>query len=130
MVERKSVPKDWGYEFWVVNTPQYCGKLLVMSEGWQSSLHYHTIKDETMLVLDGSAVMELKPEGVEGPSEFIAMRASERSSVRIPPGMIHRLSTSMGESVVIAEFSTTHSEDDVTRYEYSGPLYESRHNTD
>ena len=127
-VERQTVSKDWGYEYWVVNTPQYCGKLLVMSEGWQSSLHCHTIKDETMLILDGTAVMELKPTGIDGPSEFIMMRATERTSVRIPPGTIHRLMTSIGTDAVIAEFSTTHSDEDVTRFTESGPLYEPRCN--
>jgi len=120
------VPKDWGYEFWVVNHPLYCGKLLVMSEGWESSIHCHTIKDETMMVLDGAAVMETWPDGLDNPPSYTMMRAEERTSIRIPPGLIHRLMTSIGSDVVIVEFSTTHSEDDVTRYELSQPLYESR----
>lgn len=127
IIERKTVPKDWGYEFWIINTPQYCGKLLIMSEGWESSLHFHKVKDETMLILDGDVVLETKPAGIDGPSEYIMMRSAERTSFRIPPGLIHRLSTSVGADAVIAEFSTTHNEDDVERYTISGPLYESRH---
>ena len=126
VIERKTVPKEWGYEYWIVNTPQYCGKLLVMGEGWASSLHCHQVKDETMLILDGSAVMETKPNGLDGPSEYTMMRAEERTSIRIPPGLYHRLMTSVGFDCVIAEFSTSHDEDDVTRAEVSKGLYEPR----
>lgn len=123
LIERKTVQKDWGYEFWVINTPYYCGKVLVMAEGWRSSLHCHPIKDETMLIGEGSAVMEIKPDGLDGPSQYIMMRAEERTSVHIPPGTYHRLSTSVGSDAVIIEWSTTHDEDDVVRAELSSQLY-------
>jgi hypothetical protein len=32
--ERLQVEKKWGYEDWVVNDEKYCGKVLVMEEGW------------------------------------------------------------------------------------------------
>ena len=39
--EIKHVPKGWGYEKWIVNTPEYCGKLLFFNEGKRCSWHYH-----------------------------------------------------------------------------------------
>jgi len=76
-----------------------------------------------MLIADGSAVMETKPEGLTGPSQYLMMRAEDRTSIHIPPGLYHRLSTSVGSEAVIIEWSTTHDEDDVERAELSEPLY-------
>ena len=42
------VQKAWGYELWVHNDSQYCGKLLVFAEkGDKFSMHYHMLKNET-----------------------------------------------------------------------------------
>ena len=46
MVEMKFVPKGWGFEKWIVNKPEYCGKLLYFVKGKRCSWHYHKIKDE------------------------------------------------------------------------------------
>jgi oxalate decarboxylase/phosphoglucose isomerase-like protein (cupin superfamily) len=122
-VSRTVVNKLWGVEDWIVNTPLYCGKVLVMHEGWQSSLHYHPIKDETMLCIDGCCVVEVYPQGIEGSKEFIAMRAEDRSALRLPPNTPHRFMTSMGNTCTLVEFSTTHSDEDVVRFENSKELY-------
>ena len=38
----KTVLKNWGYELWIHNDVDYCGKLLVFtSEGNKFSMHYH-----------------------------------------------------------------------------------------
>ena len=42
----KHVDKGWGYERWVVNSPEYCGKLLYFNKGKRCSWHYHKAKDE------------------------------------------------------------------------------------
>jgi hypothetical protein len=34
----KFVPKGWGWEKWIVNKPEYCGKLLFFEEGKKSNL--------------------------------------------------------------------------------------------
>lgn len=120
--DRSLVDKDWGYEDWIVNGSAYCGKVLVMEEGWQSSKHMHPIKDETMLVIEGSAVMELWEDGPDAEPRRIALRAADTPSVRIIPTMYHRLSTPFGERVIIIEFSTHHKDSDVVRQELSGPL--------
>ena len=45
----KFVPKGWGYEKWICNTSEYCGKLLFFAKGKRCSWHYHLLKDETLL---------------------------------------------------------------------------------
>ena len=48
------VEKLWGYELWIHNDSQYCGKLLVFpKEGSNFSMHYHMIKTETWYVQEG-----------------------------------------------------------------------------
>ena len=50
----KRVEKQWGYELWIHNDPQYCGKLLVFAEkGDKFSMHYHMLKNETWYIQDG-----------------------------------------------------------------------------
>jgi quercetin dioxygenase-like cupin family protein len=51
----KKVEKLWGYELWIHNDSQYCGKLLVFTKkGNHFSMHYHMIKNETWYVQDGA----------------------------------------------------------------------------
>jgi mannose-6-phosphate isomerase-like protein (cupin superfamily) len=49
------VEKTWGYELWIHNDSQYCGKLLVFTnEGNRFSMHYHMIKNETWYIQKGA----------------------------------------------------------------------------
>ena len=51
----KRVEKQWGYELWVHNDEQYCGKLLVFNNaGDHFSMHYHMIKNETWYIQEGA----------------------------------------------------------------------------
>jgi mannose-6-phosphate isomerase-like protein (cupin superfamily) len=47
------VPKGWGHELIIVNTPKYCGKILHFHEGGKFSMHYHLLKEETWYVASG-----------------------------------------------------------------------------
>ena len=48
------VQKLWGYELWIHNDSQYCGKLLVFTEKDNKfSMHYHMLKNETWYIQDG-----------------------------------------------------------------------------
>ena len=51
--EIKIVPKGWGYEKWICNTEEYCGKLLHFIKGKRCSWHYHVLKDETFYLEEG-----------------------------------------------------------------------------
>jgi hypothetical protein len=42
--EIKFVPKGWGFEKWIVNCEEYCGKILYFVKGRKCSWHYHKLK--------------------------------------------------------------------------------------
>ena len=51
----KRVEKNWGYELWIHNDEEYCGKSLVFpKEGSHFSMHYHLKKKETWYIQSGS----------------------------------------------------------------------------
>ena len=99
----KVVKKVWGSEEWIVNTEEYCGKILRLKKGKRCSLHYHEIKDETFYILSGSVLMEY--EGIK--------MLQSRDSLRILRGKLHRFSGL--ENSVIIEVSTHHEEEDSYR---------------
>ena len=46
----KKVNKDWGYELWIHNDHEYCGKLLVFpKKSARFSLHYHLKKKRKLV---------------------------------------------------------------------------------
>lgn len=110
MAHRISVsPKEWGYEIWHVNTPGYCCKTLVLYPGYSCSRHYHRVKDETFIVIDGE--IELYLDGHE--------RVLKRGmAVRILPHQVHSFSC-RGRISAMLEVSTNHREDDSYRIDVS-----------
>ena len=53
----KHVPKGWGWERWIVNCPEYCGKLLFFNKGKRCSWHFHKIKDEVFYLQSGKMIV-------------------------------------------------------------------------
>jgi len=53
----KLVPKGWGFEKWIVNNEEYCGKLLYFVKGKKCSFHYHKLKDETFYLQSGKILL-------------------------------------------------------------------------
>ena len=53
MPKIKHVNKGWGYEKWIVNKEEYCGKLLFFNKGKRCSWHYHKVKDEVFYLQSG-----------------------------------------------------------------------------
>ena len=49
--------KGWGYELWIVNKPEYCGKLLFFKRGKRCSWHYHKLKDEVFYLQSGKLMV-------------------------------------------------------------------------
>lgn len=105
-------PKVWGEEHWIVNA-SYCGKKLVLREGYRCSVHYHQVKDEVFYVLSGRVLME-----VDGAPRVLQPGMKQH----IRPGEKHRF-TGLEESEII-EFSTHHLEEDSYRDEPSGRVPE------
>ena len=55
ILKPRRVEKKWGYELWIHNDSQYCGKVLVFTnEGNRFSMHYHMIKNETWYIQEGA----------------------------------------------------------------------------
>jgi len=102
----KTVEKLWGKEVWLVNCPEYCGKLLHIHKGCQSSYHYHPKKQETFHCLKGQVDLDL--DGIH------YWLIPETEPVTIMPGQPHSFLGIDNESVVV-EISTTHDDEDVVR---------------
>ena len=96
--------KVWGTEEWIVNTKDYCGKILNLNKGYRCSIHHHKSKDETFHLLSGKILME-----INGRKRVM----QEGDLQRIPPLTRHRF-TGLKKSVII-EFSTHHGETDSYR---------------
>jgi len=96
--------KNWGNELWIANTSLYCGKILNLNEGWQCSIHFHKVKDETFYILGGIVVMGAY-------DEEIVMKPGD--TLRIVPGTKHCF-TGLKDSKII-EISTHHEEGDSYR---------------
>ena len=109
-VEPRRVEKPWGWELVWAETEDYVGKLLFVRAGQSLSLQYHEVKDESWLVQQGRASLELGEVG--GELETIEITAGDALHYR--PGTVHRVTAV--EDTLILEVSTPHL-DDVVRLE-------------
>lgn len=104
--------RSWGFEKWIENSDEYCGKVLVLDEGKRCSLHYHMKKLETMYLVSGHVTIRFRdPETAE--DYDVTLRPGD--SVRIERGQQHQIVAE--EQSVLVEFSTRHFEDDSYRVE-------------
>lgn len=114
----KRVKKVWGEELWLVNQPGYCAKILILDQGMQCSKHYHPIKNETFIILHGSAKIEC---GFETKVAIVG------DKIDIPAGTPHRFSSrfkkgqlgNQNQQTTILEISSHHDDADVVRLEES-----------
>ena len=97
--------KVWGSEKWLVNSDKYCGKLLLIDKGAESSYHYHPVKEETFFCLGG--LVELTVNG----KKFLLDETS--NPITIEPFDKHSFRGVMQS--VLLEASTPHDEVDVVR---------------
>jgi mannose-6-phosphate isomerase len=108
-VEPERVEKPWGYELIWALTERYCGKMLFIRAGEQLSLQFHRVKDESWLVYEGKAEVELASAGeAVTVTEVVAPGAS----FHFQPGTVHRVRAL--EDTKIFEVSTPEL-DDVVR---------------
>jgi mannose-6-phosphate isomerase len=110
-VEPRKVEKPWGYELVWAESEHYVGKILFVKAGESLSLQFHRVKDESWLVQEGRAKLELGSAGnAVLKEEVIAAGAT----FRFRPGTVHRITAL--EDTTIVEVSTNHL-DDVVRLE-------------
>lgn len=107
----KRVDRYWGYELWIANKPEYCGKLLFFKKGHKLSLHYHRVKDETFFLQSGHVRVRLRYQ--DGQDEIIEMLPGD--SLHITPALMHQMEGI--EDSELFEFSTEHFDDDSYRVE-------------
>ena len=104
-------PKGWGYEKWIVNKDEYCGKLLHIIKGMKCSWHYNEKKDETFYFKEGKLLVKYSEEDdIEKAVEVIMERGDKFHVYR---GLRHQMFAL--EDSDLFEFSTQHFEDDSYR---------------
>lgn len=124
---KRVTDKLWGFEYEIVNNDKYCGKLLYILPGFESSLHYHKVKDETFMCLEGTVGLEVLEDTGEWYdydqhyTDFEVLKSWCHDAYRLEPGVAHRFWAIDGPAVV-AEFSTQHSDSDVVRLDESHML--------
>jgi len=109
------VSKGWGYEKWLVNKSEYCGKLLFFFKGKQCSWHYHKLKDETFYIHSGKIKLIWSDEDTDDIKEA-NFRILEKGDIwHVPRGQRHRMLAI--EDTELYEFSTEHFDEDSYRLE-------------
>lgn len=112
----KFVPKGWGFEKWIVNNEEYCGKLLYFVKGKRCSWHYHKLKDEVFYIQSGKIQVfysdedEIYKEGVLVANSVILVPGDNFHVYR---GLRHQMLAL--EDTELFEFSTQHFDSDSYR---------------
>ena len=109
----KFVPKGWGFEKWIVNNQEYCGKLLYFVKGKRCSWHFHKLKDEVFYVQSGKILVKYSTsDNIDDASELILSRGDNFHVFR---GLRHQMIAI--EDTELFEFSTQHFDSDSYRIE-------------
>ena len=107
----KFVPKGWGYEKWIVNNEEYCGKLLFIAKGKKCSWHYHKLKDEVFYVQSGRIKVLYSDEDDINYAKNVILEAGD--NFHVYRGLRHRMVALLDSEVF--EFSTQHFDSDSHR---------------
>ena len=103
--------KAWGYELWIINDEEYCGKLLVFDKDKKFSMHYHLIKKESWYVAKG----EFEYSWIDTEKAAVkTVTIQEGDVIDLERGQPHQL-TALTEGATIFEVSTKHYEEDSYR---------------
>ena len=107
----KFVPKGWGFEKWIVNNEEYCGKLLYFVKGRRCSWHYHVLKDEVFYIQSGKMLVKYsEDDDLDNAQELILERGDNFHVYR---GLRHQMLAL--EDTELFEFSTQHFDSDSYR---------------
>jgi mannose-6-phosphate isomerase-like protein (cupin superfamily) len=107
------VPKGWGFEKWIVNNENYCGKLLYIIKDRKCSWHYHKIKDETFYIQSGKILMFYGWHEEKALCSSVVLKKGDH--FHIPVGLKHQMCAI--EDTELFEFSTQHLDEDSYRIE-------------
>ena len=112
--------KAWGYELWIVNNDEYCGKLLVFNQDKKFSMHYHLLKKETWYIAKGQ--FEYHWINTESATPKMTI-VNEGDVIDLERGQPHQLKA-LTEGAMIFEISTKHYEEDSYRVLKGDSQYE------
>jgi len=109
----KVVEKEWGREIWMANNSEenYCGKILQINQGYNSSLHFHLKKHETFYITKGQLQVDLI-DTIDGVR--VTKILNEGDAMEINRGQPHQLIAYDGD-VEFIEISTFHMDSDSRR---------------
>ncbi|MBK25069.1 MAG: hypothetical protein CME70_19380 [Halobacteriovorax sp.] len=105
------VSKGWGHEKWIVNKPEYCGKLLFLEKGKRCSWHYHKIKDEVFYLQSGSVIVYYSEGDDISKADQVILKPGD--SFHVYTGLRHQIIAF--EDSEVFEFSTQHFDSDSHR---------------
>ena len=110
-VSIKHVDKGWGYEKWIVNKLEYCGKLLFFNKGKRCSWHFHKLKDEVFYLQSGKLLVKYSDQNNIEEAEEVILEAGE--NFHVYTGLRHQMIAL--EDSELFEFSTQHFDSDSHR---------------
>ena len=109
--EIKFVPKGWGFEKWIVNSEEYCGKLLYFVKGKKCSWHFHKLKDEVFYLQSGKILLKYYDEDDIALAHELILNKGDKFHVY--RGLRHQMIAL--EDTELFEFSTQHFDEDSYR---------------
>jgi quercetin dioxygenase-like cupin family protein len=107
----KYVPKGWGFEKWIVNCEEYCGKLLFFNKGKRCSWHYHILKDEVFYLQSGKMMVYYSNEDNILKAHRLVLVSGQ--NFHVYRGLRHQMVAL--EDSELFEFSTQHFDSDSYR---------------
>ncbi len=110
-IDIKYVPKGWGFEKWIVNNEEYCGKLLYLVKGKRCSWHFHKLKDEVFYIQSGKVLVKYSDSDDIGEAKERELGPGD--NFHVYRGLRHRI-IALEDSEVF-EFSTQHFDEDSHR---------------
>ena len=112
-LETKFVPKGWGFENWIVNCEEYCGKLLFFVKGKKCSWHYHVLKDEVFYIQSGKLLVKYSEADDLNSAEQVVLEKGD--TFHVYRGLRHQMIAL--QDTELFEFSTQHFDEDSYRIE-------------
>jgi len=106
------VQKKWGLEQWFHNDI-LCLKILHVKRGNRCSMHYHAIKEEIFVIIEGEMFLEWIDTKTGEKHGYLC---GKDCKVRVPPNTPHRF-VGVNSGCTFLEFSTHHDDNDSYRVE-------------
>ena len=107
----KYVEKGWGWEKWIVNNSEYCGKLLFFENQKRCSWHYHKLKDEVFYLQSGLMIVKYSEQDNIEEADQLVLNPGD--NFHVYRGLRHQM-LALQDSELF-EFSTQHFDSDSHR---------------